>query len=89
MTMSNSTAVDESRRATIKSIVCEILELEPDEMTDTSLFKEDHGADSMSAIDILAMLERTFNVEIDQAEMARMVNLTGVIAVVDEAPAVQ
>jgi acyl carrier protein len=80
--------LDQSRRTTIKEIVCEILEIEPAEMTDTSLFKEDHGADSMGAIEILSSLERTFGVEIDQAELTRMVNLDGVIAVVDAAPAV-
>jgi acyl carrier protein len=81
--------LDQSRRATIKEIVCEILEIEPADMTDTSLFKEDHGADSMGAIEILSSLERTFGVEIDQAELTRMVNLDGVIAVVDAAPVVE
>jgi acyl carrier protein len=78
---------DVERRAQIKVIVCDILEIEPAEMTDTSLFKEDHGADSLGAIEILSALERTFDVEIDQAELTRMVNLDSVIAVVDEAAA--
>jgi acyl carrier protein len=81
--------LDQSRRGTIKEIVCEILEIEPADMTGTSLFKEDHGADSMGAIEILSSLERTFGVEIDQAELTRMVNLDGVIAVVDAAPVVE
>lgn len=68
----------------IKDIVCEILEIEPDEVTPTSLFKEDHDADSLRAIEILAALERTFTVTIDQSELARMVNLEGVYLVVDE-----
>lgn len=85
MTTSNSVEPDQRRRATIKEIVCEILEIEPDDMTDTSLFNQDHGADSMSAIEVLALLERTFGIEIDQAELTRMVNLDGVIAVVDDA----
>jgi acyl carrier protein len=68
----------------IKDIVCEILEIEPEEVSATSLFKEDHDADSLRAIEILASLERTFGVTIDQAELARMVNLDGVYAVVDE-----
>ncbi|MEV4319171.1 acyl carrier protein [Actinocrispum sp. NPDC049592] len=87
MTASNSVAIDENGRATIKNIVCEILEIEPEEMTDTSLFKEDHDADSLGAIEILSSLERTFGIEIDQAELTRMVNLDGVVAVVNEAAA--
>lgn len=89
MTTSNSVNIDEKGRATIKEIVCEILEIEPDEMTATSLFKEDHGADSLGAIEILSSLERTFGVEIDQAELTRMVNLDSVIAVVNEAAVVK
>jgi acyl carrier protein len=88
MTTTNSGAfVDEDRRAQIKDIVCEILEIDPDEMTSVSLFKEDHGADSMGAIEILSSLERTLGVDIDQGELARMVNLDSVVAVVDEAAA--
>lgn len=86
MTSSDSVVrTDVERRAKIKEIVCEILEIESAEMTDTSLFKEDHGADSLGAIEILSALERTFDVEIDQAELTRMVNLDSVVAVVDEA----
>jgi acyl carrier protein len=75
-------------QATIKEIVCEILELEEDEVTQTSLFKEEHGADSLRAIEILAALEREFDVVIDQEALPRMVNLEGVYAVVTEASGV-
>lgn len=88
MTSANPTAeVDAERRGQIKDIVCEILEIEPAEVTDTSLFKEDHDADSLRAIEILAALERSLNVTIDQAELSRMVNLEGVYTVVAEAGA--
>ncbi|GAA4548810.1 acyl carrier protein [Amycolatopsis samaneae] len=84
----NSTSkLGAEQRHTIKELVCDILELEPDEVTSTSLFKEDHDADSLSAIEILSVLERTFHLTIDQAEMSRMVNLDGVCAVVEEAAA--
>jgi len=76
----------EIRSARIKEIVCDILELDEDEVSDTSLFNEDHGADSLRAIEILAALEKEFKIEIDQAELGRMVNLQGVGEVVAEAP---
>jgi len=86
MSSSNSTAVlGEKDKGRIKEIVCEILEIDPAELTETSFFKEDHGADSLRAIEILAALERTFRVTIDQAELDRMVNLAAVFSVVDEA----
>jgi acyl carrier protein len=79
-----TTSVDRSVR--IKEIVCDILELDEYEVSDTSLFNEDHGADSLRAIEILAALEKEFKIEIDQAELGRMVNLQGVGEVVAEAP---
>ncbi|MBT2491889.1 acyl carrier protein [Streptomyces sp. ISL-96] len=77
--------LDAARKQEIKEIVCDILEIDEDEVSETSLFKEDHDADSLRAIEILAALERTQHVTIDQAELSRMVNLTGVYTVVDEA----
>jgi acyl carrier protein len=76
-------AVTDAKR-TIRTIVSEILEIDPDVMTETSRFKEDHDADSLRAIEILASLEREFKVEIPQQELARMVNLAGVYEVVNE-----
>ena len=70
--------------AKIKEIVCEILELEEDEVTTEGLFNEEYGADSLRAIEILGSLEREFGVVIDQTELVRMTNLKGVYDVVAE-----
>ncbi|MCW7944012.1 polyketide-8 synthase acyl carrier protein [Streptomyces hygroscopicus] len=68
----------------VKKIVCDRLELDEEEVTLTSLFRDDHGADSLQSIEILAALESEFDIEIDQAHMARMVNVQGVYEVVAE-----
>ncbi|ADI09862.1 acyl carrier protein [Streptomyces sp. NPDC000941] len=78
-------AIVEERQETIKEIVTDILEIDPDEVTETSLFKEEHDADSLRAIEILAALEKEFNVVIPQAQLSRMTNLEGVYEVVSEA----
>ncbi|MFE3851872.1 acyl carrier protein [Streptomyces griseorubiginosus] len=82
-----TTGLDAARKQDIKEVVCDILEIDEDEVTEVSLFKEDHDADSLRAIEILAALERTQHVTIDQAELSRMVNLVGVYTVVEEASA--
>ncbi|MEU3725630.1 acyl carrier protein [Streptomyces sp. NPDC031705] len=78
-------ALDTERKEQIKEIVCDILELDLDEVTETSLFKEEHDADSLRTIEILASLERVFGITLEQAELSRMVNLVGVYAVIAEA----
>lgn len=80
----NTMVTKQERLTIIKNIVSEILEIEPSEMTETSLFKEEHDADSLRAIEILATLEKEFSVEISQEALARMVNLAGVYDVVRE-----
>jgi len=77
--------LDDQHKREIKDLVCDILEIDPDKVTLVSLFKEEHSADSMSAIEILAVLESKFKISIDQAELNRMVNLDGVYTVVEEA----
>ncbi|MFJ1749381.1 acyl carrier protein [Streptomyces sp. NPDC088116] len=82
-----SPSIDADQASRIKEIVTDILEIEPDDMTLTSLFKEDHDADSLLAIEILASLEKNFRITIGQDDLARMVNLQGVNEVVAEAAA--
>jgi acyl carrier protein len=79
------TTAIEDRKQHMRDVVCEILEIDPAEITDDSLFKEDHGADSMGMIEIAAVLEKTYHVRIDDTELVRMVSLSGVYAVVAEA----
>ncbi|CAG7657848.1 acyl carrier protein [Actinacidiphila bryophytorum] len=71
-------------RDRIKRLVSDVLEVESDEMTDTSRFVEDHDADSMRLIEILSSLELNLKVTIPQSELPRMVNLSGVYDVVGE-----
>jgi acyl carrier protein len=78
------TTMTNDRAARIKKIVCEILELDDDEVTETSLFIEDHEADSLRSIEILASLEKEFRIVIEQSALSRMVNLNGVYEVTAE-----
>ncbi|WP_042373914.1 acyl carrier protein [Streptacidiphilus neutrinimicus] len=66
----------------IREIAAEVLEIEPEEITETSSFAEEHEADSLRAIEILARIEKKYNVEIPQAELPKMVNLRAVYDVV-------
>ncbi|MBW8487053.1 acyl carrier protein [Actinomadura parmotrematis] len=84
--MHTGTDPDRGRTARIVEIVAEHLELDPAEIGEGDLFVEDHGADSMALIDLLAALEREFRVAIDQRELPRMVDVRGVRAVLAEAP---
>jgi acyl carrier protein len=66
----------------LREMIADVLEVEPSEVTETSHFQEDHEADSLRAIEILARLEEEYNIEIPQDELANMTNLIGVYEVV-------
>lgn len=78
-------AVVSRRAAEIKRLVCRVLEVEESEVGDTELFTADLGADSMKLIELLAHLEIEFDVEIDEDELERLVNLRGVYDVLSAA----
>ncbi|GGN56426.1 hypothetical protein GCM10012285_51010 [Streptomyces kronopolitis] len=81
MTLSHPTVTEEQARQ-LREIVIDVLELEPDELTETSHFVNDHDADSLLAIEILARIEQDLDVDIPQDQLPEMVNLAGVWAVV-------
>jgi acyl carrier protein len=66
----------------ITRIVCDHLEIEPDEIAPGDRFVEDHGADSLALIGVLAALEAEFKVGIDQAELPRLTDIVSVEQVV-------
>ena len=74
------------RAARIIEIVCEHLEVEPDQIEETDLFVADRAANPLTpgAIELRAALEREFRITIDQSELVRMISIAGVHAVVSE-----
>jgi acyl carrier protein len=76
--------INQLRLDRIREIISEHLELDLDDMADDSHFVDDHGADSLALIDVLAALEKEFSIEIDQNQFARMVDVRSVCAVVAE-----
>jgi acyl carrier protein len=59
----------------LRTIVTEVLEIEAHELTDTSDFVEEHEADSLLAIEILARIERDMGIFIPQEALPEMTNL--------------
>ncbi|MEV5880116.1 acyl carrier protein [Streptomyces sp. NPDC052101] len=66
--------LDEKRRR-IKELVCGILELNPEDITDDSLFKAEHGADSLGLLEVHAGLEQEYGISLEHLELADMTNL--------------
>jgi acyl carrier protein len=77
--------ITEDVRERVMKIVSEILEVEPGKLTETAVFTDEFGSDSVAAIEMLTAIEDGLDVTIDQAEVDRMVNLAGIYDVLAEA----
>jgi acyl carrier protein len=69
------TQTTNERFEALRELVSDVLELEPEELTDTGDFVEDYEADSLRAIEILVRIEKKFKVEIPQSALPEMRNL--------------
>ena len=79
-----TTAFMPERVGAIREIIMEHLEVDAEALTDHSQFVDDHGADSLRMMDVLAALEVKFDIEIDDAQIVRMVDLHSVCELVSE-----
>ena len=64
----------------LRALVAEVLEVEPEELTDTGDFAEEYEADSLRAIEILARIDIAYEVELPQEELPELRNLRAVHA---------
>ncbi len=56
----------------VRQLVAEILELEPDVVSDDSHLIDEHEADSLLLIEIVARLEKLYKITIEQQDVAAM-----------------
>jgi acyl carrier protein len=62
----------EDVEAKVKEVLLEILDIRPEEIVPTAKFVDDLQATSIDLVEIVAMLQNTFDVDIDEAQVARL-----------------
>jgi acyl carrier protein len=62
----------EDVEAKVKEVLLEILDIEPEEIVPTARFVDDLQATSIDLVEIVAVLQNTFDVDIDEAQVARL-----------------
>jgi acyl carrier protein len=69
-------------RAEVIRLVAEITEREPEEISDTALFIEDLGIDSLMAIEMLVAMDKKYKIRIPEEEFGKIKNVQDAVAVV-------
>lgn len=66
----------------LHELVADILDVEPDALTDDSHFVDDFGVDSLIALELAVALERRYGVKIAEEEIAQVRRMPDVVALV-------
>ncbi|MCL4103544.1 UNVERIFIED_CONTAM: hypothetical protein GTU68_059623 [Idotea baltica] len=66
----------------LKELIAEIIEVEVEEIVPGKHFVRDLGADSMSALEMMATLEKQFEITIEPSDLPNMASLEQVIGLV-------
>ncbi|MEU6664491.1 acyl carrier protein [Streptomyces sp. NPDC046727] len=69
----------------IREIIAENIDVDLERLSDTALFIDELGADSLKLIDVLSALEMEFSIVIDMNELPKMVNVEATYRVAAEA----
>lgn len=68
----------------LKEIICEFVEVEADDIKESSRFSEDLGFNSFDFLSMLGEAEERFDIEIDQAEASDKKTVGELIAYFEE-----
>ena len=64
----------------VRSVIAQHLGIDPDTVTDEALFRDDRGADSLDAFELLMAFEETFGIEIPDNEANPMQRVSDAVA---------
>ena len=73
----------EDIRKEVRRLVAEITERTPEEVSDTALFQEDLGIDSLMAIEMLVAVDKKYRIQVPEEEFGTIKNVNDAVAVVE------
>jgi len=80
--MTEQPITEDRVRGEVKNLIAELTEREPAEITDSALFMEDLGVDSLMAIEIMVALDKRYKIDIPEAEFTQIKNVDNAVNVV-------
>ena len=66
--------------AELRDLIADVLDLDPESITDDAHFIQDLGVDSLLALELAVTLERRFEIKIESNEIVDVVRLREVVA---------
>jgi acyl carrier protein len=72
----------EEIRSEVKKLIAEVTEREPEEITDTALFADELGVDSLMAMEVMVAVDKKYKINIPEEEFAKIRNVNDTVEVV-------
>lgn len=72
----------EEIRSEVKKLIAEVTEREPEEITDTALFADELGVDSLMAMEVMVAVDKKYKINIPEDEFAKIKNVDDTVEVV-------
>jgi acyl carrier protein len=76
------TVTAEQVRGEVKRLIAEVTEREPEEITDTALFADELGVDSLMAMEVMVAVDKKYKINIPEDEFATIKNVDDTVSVV-------
>ncbi len=70
--MTNGQITADHVRAEMKKLIAVVTEREPEEVSDTALFVDDLGVDSLMAMEVMVTVDKKFKINIPEEEFAQI-----------------
>lgn len=80
--MAQKRATAEEIRREVRRLVAEITERTPEEISDTALFVDDLGIDSLMAIEMLVAVDKKYRIQIPEEEFGKIKNVNDAVEIV-------
>lgn len=68
----------------VRDIICEQFDLEPDQVTENTLLKEDLDADSLDLVDLVMSFEDEFQIEVPEEEVSNIKTVGDIVKYIEE-----
>lgn len=68
----------------VRDIICEQFDLEPDQVTENTLLKEDLDADSLDLVDLVMSFEDEFQIEVPEEEVRNIKTVGDIVKYIEE-----
>ena len=82
--MDNGKITAEQIRSEIKKLIAEVTERTPEEVSDTALFVEDLGVDSLMAMEVMVAVDKKYKIDLPEEEFTKLKNVNDTVAMVQK-----